>query len=115
MSAVHALERILDITVDPAVRLLRRLIYLGEWIESHALHVFMLHAPDFLGFPDAIRMAAEHRELVELALRLKKIGNHLMIALGGREIHRSEEHTSELQSLRHLVCRLLLEKKKIKK
>src|SRR5205814_8823580 len=30
----------------------------------------------------------------------------------GRHAHRSEEHTSELQSLRHLVCRLLLEKKK---
>jgi len=87
MSAVNALERILDIAVDPAVQLLRRLIYCGEWIESHALHVFMLHAPDFLGFPDAIRMAAEHRELVELALRLKKIGNQLMIVLGGREIH----------------------------
>src|ERR1039458_10676193 len=28
-----------------------------------------------------------------------------------RPVHRSEEHTSELQSLRHLVCRLLLEKK----
>ncbi|HTT64119.1 MAG TPA: Ni/Fe hydrogenase subunit alpha [Bryobacteraceae bacterium] len=87
MCAVHALERILDITVDPAIRLLRRLLYCGEWIESHALHIFMLHAPDFLGFPDAIRMAAEHRELVELALRLKKIGNQLMIVLGGREIH----------------------------
>jgi sulfhydrogenase subunit alpha len=87
MSSVHALERILGITVDPAVRLLRRLIYCGEWIESHALHVFMLHAPDFLGYPDAIRMAAEHRELVEQALRLKKIGNHLMVVLGGREIH----------------------------
>lgn len=87
MSAVHALEHILGITVDPAVRLLRRLIYCGEWIESHALHVFMLHAPDFLGYPDAIRMAAEHRDLVELALRLKKIGNHLMVVLGGREIH----------------------------
>jgi len=87
MSAVHALERILGITVDPAVRLLRRLIYCGEWIESHALHVFMLHAPDFLGYPDAIRMAADHHGLVETALRLKKIGNQLMVVLGGREIH----------------------------
>jgi len=87
MSAVHALESILGIQVDPAVRLLRRLLYCGEWIESHALHIFMLHAPDFMGYPDAIRMAADHRELVELALRLKKIGNHLMIVLGGREIH----------------------------
>src|SRR5437899_5564412 len=32
--------------------------------------------------------------------------------LAGTEVIRSEEHTSELQSLRHLVCRLLLEKKK---
>jgi sulfhydrogenase subunit alpha len=87
MSATHALEGILGIQVDPAVRLLRRLLYCGEWIESHALHVYMLHAPDFLGYPDAIAMAKDHRETVEQALRLKKAGNELMIVLGGREIH----------------------------
>lgn len=87
MSAVHAIERAFGITVHPMVRLLRRLFYCGEWIESHALHVYLLHAPDFLGYPDAIRMAAEHRGAVEQALRLKKIGNHLMTVLGGREIH----------------------------
>jgi len=87
MSAVHAMERALGVTVDPAVRLLRRLIYCGEWIESHALHVYMLHAPDFLGYQDAIEMARDHKETVEQALRLKKIGNHLMTVLGGREIH----------------------------
>ena len=87
MSAVHAIERALGVTVDPAIRLLRRLFYCGEWIESHALHVFMLHAPDFLGYPDAIQMAREHRELVELGLRLKKIGNRIVSLMGGREIH----------------------------
>jgi sulfhydrogenase subunit alpha len=87
MSAVHAIERALGIHVDPAVRLLRRLFYCGEWIESHALHIYMLHAPDFLGYPDVIAMAADHRELVEKALRLKKIGNRIMCVLGGREIH----------------------------
>jgi coenzyme F420-reducing hydrogenase alpha subunit len=87
MSAVHALERILGITVHPSVRALRRLFYCGEWIESHALHVYMLHAPDFLGFQDAIELARDHRELVEQGLRLKKIGNHLVALLGGREIH----------------------------
>ena len=51
MSAVHAIERALGVRIDPAVRLLRRLFYCGEWIESHALHVYMLHAPDFLGYP----------------------------------------------------------------
>ena len=87
MSAVRALESILGVTVDPAVRLLRRLLYCGEWIESHVLHVYMLHAPDFLGYPDALAMAVDRRELVEQALRLKKAGNDLMILLGGREIH----------------------------
>ena len=87
MSAVHAMERAFGIRIDPAVRLLRRLLYCGEWIESHALHIFMLHAPDFLGYPDAIQMARDHREIVEQALRLKKLGNRIMTMLGGREIH----------------------------
>ncbi len=87
MSAVHAIERALGISIDPSVRLLRRLFYCGEWIESHALHVYMLHAPDFLGYQDAIAMARDHREVVERALRLKKIGNRIVTLLGGREIH----------------------------
>jgi len=87
MSAAHAIERALGIRVDPAVRLLRRLFYSGEWIESHTLHIYMLHAPDFLGYPDAIAMARDHRAVVERALRLKKIGNHIVTLLGGREIH----------------------------
>ncbi len=87
MSAVHAIERALGLTIDPAVRRLRRLFYCGEWIESHALHVFMLHAPDFLGYDDGIAMARDHRALVEQGLRLKKIGNRIVALLGGREIH----------------------------
>src|SRR5579885_34880 len=87
MSAVQALERILGIEADPAVRLLRRLFYCGEWIESHALHIYMLHAPDFLGVPDAIQLARTHRDVVEQGLRLKKTGNRLVTLLGGREIH----------------------------
>jgi len=87
MSAVHALERALDVSIDPAVRLLRRLFYCGEWIESHALHVFLLHAPDFLGCQDALEMARGHRALLEQGLRIKKTGNRLVGLLGGREIH----------------------------
>jgi coenzyme F420-reducing hydrogenase alpha subunit len=87
MSAVHAIERALGIEVDPAVRLLRRLFYCGEWIESHTLHVYMLHAPDFLGCHSVAEMAATHRPVVERALRLKKIGNQIVSLLGGREIH----------------------------
>jgi coenzyme F420-reducing hydrogenase alpha subunit len=51
------------------------------------LHVYILHAPDFLGYQDAIAMARDHRAVVERALRLKKIGNRLVALLGGREIH----------------------------
>lgn len=87
MTAVHAIERALGITVDPMVRLLRRLLYAGEWLESHALHVYLLHAPDFLGYADAIEMARADRAAVENALRIKKIGNAIMALLGGREIH----------------------------
>lgn len=87
MSALHAIERALGIKIDPAVRLLRRLFYCGEWIESHVLHVYMLHAPDFLGYQDMIEMARDHRPVVEKALRLKKIGNRIVQLMGGREIH----------------------------
>ena len=87
MSAVHAIERALGIKIAPEVRLLRRLFYCGEWIESHALHVYMLHAPDFLGYADVIEMAKDHGEVVEKALRLKKIGNQIVQLIGGREIH----------------------------
>jgi coenzyme F420-reducing hydrogenase alpha subunit len=87
MSAVHAIEHAFGARVDGQLRALRRLIYCGEWIESHALHVVMLHAPDFLGFPDAIRMTQDHGETVRGGLALKKAGNELMRVVGGREIH----------------------------
>lgn len=87
MSAVHAIENAFGVRVEGQLRALRRLLYCGEWIESHALHVVMLHAPDFLGFPDAIAMAREHGDVVRKGLALKKAGNELMRVLGGREIH----------------------------
>lgn len=87
MSGVQAIEHAFDIEVGDQIRALRRLIYCGEWIESHALHVVMLHAPDFLGFPDAIQMARDHGDAVRNGLALKKTGNELMRLLGGREIH----------------------------
>jgi len=87
MCAAQAMEAALGLVVDPRVRALRRLLYCGEWIESHALHIFLLHAPDFLGYEDAIRMAADHAEVVTQALAIKKVGNDLMTAIGGREIH----------------------------
>jgi sulfhydrogenase subunit alpha len=87
MSAVHAMENAFGVKVDGQLRALRRLIYCGEWIESHALHVYMLHAPDFLGYEDAIQLAKDHPGEVQRGLQLKKAGNEIVRLLGGREIH----------------------------
>jgi coenzyme F420-reducing hydrogenase alpha subunit len=87
MSACHAVEDACGVRLDGPLRELRRLLYCGEWIESHALHVYMLHAPDFLGYASAIEMAKDHAELVKRGLRLKKAGNSIVNLLGGREIH----------------------------
>ncbi len=87
MSAVHAMEDAFGVKVGGQLRALRRLIYCGEWIESHALHIHLLHAPDFLGYEDAMQMAKDHRAIVERGLRLKKAGNEIITLLGGREIH----------------------------
>ena len=87
MSACRAIEDACGVTVDGPIATLRRLIYLGEWIESHALHVYLLHAPDFLGYESAVHMAADHREVVEQGLAMKKAGNGLMEVIGGRSVH----------------------------
>ena len=87
MSAAHAMEDALGVKVEGPLRALRRIIYCGEWIESHALHVFMLHAPDFLGYDDSLQMAKDHPDLVQMGLQLKKVGNALVTLVGGREIH----------------------------
>jgi sulfhydrogenase subunit alpha len=87
MSACHAAEDAFGVHPNSAIRELRRLLYCGEWIESHALHIYMLHAPDFLGYEDVIQMAKDHPDAVQRGLRLKKIGNAIMTVIGGREIH----------------------------
>ena len=87
ISACRALEDACGVTVPDQIGALRRLLYCGEWIESHALHVYLLHAPDFLGYPDAIELAKDHRALVNRGLALKKVGNDLAELVGGRAIH----------------------------
>jgi coenzyme F420-reducing hydrogenase alpha subunit len=87
MSSVHAMEDAFGVEVGGQLRALRRLLYCGEWIESHVLHIYMLHAPDFLGYEDALLLAKDMPQVVQDALAMKKIGNDLVALLGGREIH----------------------------
>ncbi|OCB49782.1 dehydrogenase [Mycobacterium vulneris] len=87
VSACNAIEDACGATLDPQLTALRRLLYCGEWIHSHTLHIYLLHVPDFLGRPDAISLAKERPEFIERGLALKKAGNRLMEQLGGRAIH----------------------------
>ncbi len=87
MSAAHAIERLAGVAVEGPIRDLRRLLYCGEWIESHVLHMAFLHAPDFLGVDSGITIARQHPELMTEVLHLKKTGNRIMEVVGGRPIH----------------------------
>jgi coenzyme F420-reducing hydrogenase alpha subunit len=87
MSAAHAIEGIAGIRPHGSIRELRRLLYCGEWIESHVLHIAFLHAPDFVGVDSGIEIARQHPELMTEVLHLKKTGNRVMEVIGGRPIH----------------------------
>ena len=87
MSSVTALENALGVEVSPQTYALRRLMSAGEFIESHALHIYMLQAPDLLGVPSALELAVIAPQVVKNALRMKKIGNAILSAIGGRSVH----------------------------
>lgn len=87
MSAVHALEQALGIRISEEIRILRRLLYCGEWIESHGLHMHLLQAPDFFGASSGIELAEKFPGEIQRGLQLKKLGNELLEVLGGRAIH----------------------------
>jgi len=87
MSSIQAMEMALGLQISEQTRLLRRLLYCGEYIESHALHIYLLQAPDLLGKQSALELAVVAPEVVKNALRMKKIGNELLKAIGGRSVH----------------------------
>jgi sulfhydrogenase subunit alpha len=87
MTAAEGFERLFGVELDPQVRQLRRLFYWGEWLQSHALHIYLLNAPDFLGYDSAIDMARDHRKIVERGLSLKQAGVDLLKLVGGRAVH----------------------------
>ena len=87
MSACLAMEDACGVVVDDRVRALRRLLYCGEWIQSHALHVYLLHAPDFLGCADAVELAERDRDSLTRGLDIKRVGNLVMSTIGGRAVH----------------------------
>lgn len=87
MSAAHAIESIFGITMQPWQQQMRRIFYCGEWLESHALHIHMLAAPDFLGYRSAPDMAKDYPNEVRRGMRLHATGNELVKLLGARSVH----------------------------
>jgi coenzyme F420-reducing hydrogenase alpha subunit len=87
MSAVQALESLFGADVGPWVQAMRRVMYCGEWIQSHCLHIHLLAAPDFLGFESVIAMAQRHPAEVRRGLKLQALGNDLIRLLGARSVH----------------------------
>jgi coenzyme F420-reducing hydrogenase alpha subunit len=87
MSAVQAVERLIRCDPGPWVRKMRRLFYCGEWLQSHALHIHLLAAPDFLGFDSAPAMATRYPDEVRRGLRLQGLGNKLIRLFGARSVH----------------------------
>jgi len=91
LASIGAIENAFKVESTPQTHMLRDLLIHGEAIESHALHVFMLALPDFLGFPDAIHMSTVHLDAVTSALELKKTGNMIHTVLSGRDVHGMNE------------------------
>ena len=87
MSAVQAIESIFNIEVTPWVQAMRRVMYCGEWLQSHSLHIHLLAAPDYLGYDSAIEMAKDHADIVQRGLRMQGLGNRLIALMGARSVH----------------------------
>jgi sulfhydrogenase subunit alpha len=86
-AVLRAMENALGVKVTPKITLLRELMHMGEFVESHSLHTFYLALPDYVGFPNAIAMASKFPFEVKIALEMKQYGNHIMQVLSGRYIH----------------------------
>ncbi len=87
ITAIQAAENALNIKPSKQTEILRELMYIGDQIESHTLHLFLLALPDFLGYLDAFSMSNKYPNEVKSALRLKDIGAKIQILLGSRFMH----------------------------
>jgi sulfhydrogenase subunit alpha len=87
LTSLKATENAFGVRISPQTELLRELMFRGESIESHALHLFLLALPDYWDYPSATALAADQPQAVLLGLRLKKLGNLIQETIGGRAIH----------------------------
>lgn len=86
-ASLRATETALGVEISEQTELLRKLLFHGEMIDSHVLHVYMLVAPDFFGVGSVIPLAGTHPEVVKRALRVKKLSGDLCAMISGRHTH----------------------------
>lgn len=112
LTSIKALEAALGVEVSERTKLLRKLLVYGSYLQNHATHLYILAAPDYVGLPNVFPLAESAPEIVERALRLKKLGNDLTTLVGGRPVHpvtavvggfTSEPEAASLASYRDLL------------
>ena len=87
IAAVSAIENAIGFTPSEQTLKLRALLTLGERIRSHATHLYFLALPDYLGYESAIAMAPKYKKELKMALKMVKVGNHMVSLFGGRDLH----------------------------
>lgn len=91
-ASVRGVEAACGIEPSEQTVLLRKLLLLGEHLQSHVLHLYFLAMPDYLGVGSVIPLARTHPDVVQRALRMKKLANDLCAIVGGRHIHPISMH-----------------------
>ena len=87
LTSIKALEVALGVEVSERTQIMRKLLVYGSYLQNHATHLYLLAAPDYVGLPSVFPLAQTHPEVVERALRVKKLGNDLTTLIGGRPVH----------------------------
>ncbi|RLF83299.1 Ni/Fe hydrogenase subunit alpha [Thermococci archaeon] len=87
LTALEAAEKAIGFTPRPEIQDLRDLLYIGDMIESHVLHLYLLVLPDYLGYSNPLAMVDKYKKEIEYAMALKNIGSKIMDYLGSRAIH----------------------------
>jgi NAD-reducing hydrogenase large subunit len=96
LASAKAGDALLAVEIPESAVLLRRLMNLGQIIQSHALSFFHLSSPDLLLGHDSdparrniLGLVADHPEVARGGIRLRQIGQEMIETLGGRRIHPS--------------------------
>ncbi len=108
LASLQATEAAFGLQPSEQTILLRKLLYAGEVIESHTLHMFVLAGPDFVGAGSIFPLV--DKPAMKKGLHLKRLGNELMEIIGGRSIHPQATAVNGFGRLPRVPDLLLLQK-----